>query len=117
MQYAWVGLRRSGGKTELVHTVCGPFGPRCREESTVVLADAPDALYLRMSMYEGAFVGFSYSVDGRAYKPAGAPFPVTRGTWVGAQVGLFSVGSRARTQPSFLDVEYFNVTAPGVGPY
>ena len=117
MQYAWMGLRRSGGKTELVHTVCGPFGPRCREESTVVLADAPDALYLRMSMYEGAFVGFSYSLDGRAYKPAGAPFPVTRGMWVGAQVGLFSVGSRARTRPSFLEADYFNVTAPGAGPY
>jgi beta-xylosidase len=117
MQYAWVGLRRNGGKTELVHTVCGPFGPRCREESTVVLADAPDALYLRMSMYEGAFVGFSYSLDGREFKPAGAPFPVTRGTWVGAQVGLFSVGSRARTQASYLEADYFNVTAPGGGPY
>jgi len=56
-------------------------------------------------------------VDGRAFKPAGDPFPVTRGTWVGAQVGLFSVGARARTQPSYLEADYFNVTAPGVGPY
>jgi hypothetical protein len=117
MQYAWIGLRRNGGKTELVHTVCGPFGPRCREESTVVLPDAPDEVVLRMSMYETAFVGFSYSVDGRPFKPAGDPFPVTRGTWVGAQVGLFSVGARARTQPSYLEADYFNVTAPGAGPY
>jgi beta-xylosidase len=117
MQYAWVGLRRSGGKTALVHTVCGPFGPRCREESAVVLADAPDDVFLRMSMYETGFVGFSYSLDGRTFKPAGAAFPVTRGTWVGAQVGLFSVGAQARTQPSFLEADYFDVTAPGAGPY
>jgi hypothetical protein len=110
-------LRRSGGKTELVRTVCGPFGPRCREESTVVLADAPDALTLRMQMNENGFVNFAYSLDGREFKPAGDAFPVTRGTWVGAQVGLFSVGTRARTQPSFLEADYFNVTAPGVGPY
>jgi beta-xylosidase len=117
MQYAWVGLRRSGGKTALVRTACGPFGPRCREESTVVLADAPDDLTLRMQMNENGFVNFSYSVDGHAFKPAGDAFPVTRGTWVGAQVGLFSVGARARTQPSYLEADYFNVTAPGVGPY
>jgi beta-xylosidase len=119
MQYAWLGLRRSGGKTELVRTVCGPFGPRCREESSVVLADAPDTLTLRMAMNENAFVGFSYSLDGREFKPAGDAFPVTRGTWVGAQIGLFSVGSQARTQAqeSFLEADYFNVTAPGVGPY
>lgn len=117
MQYTWLGLRRNAGRTELVRTVCGPFGPRCREESTVVLADAPDTLVLRMAMNENAFAGFSYSLDGRTFKPAGDAFPVTRGTWVGAQVGLFSVGSRARAQHSFLEADYFNVTAPGVGPY
>jgi beta-xylosidase len=117
MQYTWLGLRRSGGRTDLVRTVCGPFGPRCREESTVVLADAPAELTLRMAMNENAFVGFSYSLDGREFKPAGDAFPVTRGTWVGAQVGLFSVGTRARAQPSYLEADDFNVTAPGPGPY
>jgi hypothetical protein len=70
-----------------------------------------------MQMSEGGFVNFAYSMDERTFKPAGDPFPVTRGTWVGAQVGLFSVGTRARTQRSFLEADYFNVTAPGVGPY
>jgi beta-xylosidase len=118
MQYAWVGLRRSGGHTDLVRTVCGPFGPRCREESTVVLADAPDTVYLRMALNENAFVGFSYSLDGRTFKPAGDAFPVTRGTWVGAQVGLFSVGTRARAsaQDAYLEADYVNVTAPAAMP-
>jgi len=118
MQYAWVGLRRSGGRTDLVRTVCGPFGPRCREESTVVLADAPDTVYLRMAMNENAFVGFSYSLDGRTFKPAGDAFPVTRGTWVGAQVGLFSVGTQAhaRVRDAYLEADYVNVTAPAAMP-
>jgi len=77
----------------------------------------PDALTLRMQMNEGGFVNFAYSVDDRTFKPAGDAFPVTRGTWVGAQVGLFSVGAQARTQRSFLEADYFDVTAPGVGPY
>jgi hypothetical protein len=59
-------------------------------------------------------VNFSYSLDGKAFKPAGQPFPVTRGTWVGAQVGLFSAGRQAG---SWLDVADFQLTAPGPGPY
>jgi len=114
MQYAWFGLRRKDQLNELVMTVCGPFGPRCKEQSTVVLADAPAELTLRAHMNEGAFVNFSYSVDGVTFKPASAPFPVTRGTWVGAQVGLFSVGKQAG---SWLDVEHFDLSAPGAGPY
>lgn len=117
LQYAWVGLRKRGGKTELVSTVCGPFGPRCKEETTVILADAPDALYLRMQMNEGAFVNFAYSLDNKEFKPAGAQFPVTRGTWVGAQIGLFSVGNQARTQHSFLEADYLRLVEPGIGPY
>jgi beta-xylosidase len=114
MQYAWVGLRRTNGVTELVSTVCGPFGPRCKEQTSVVLSPAPSELVLRAFMNENAFVNFSYSLDGQAFKPAGAPFPVTRGTWVGAQVGLFSAG---RQKGSWLDVTDFRLTAPGSQPY
>lgn len=117
LQYAWLGLRKRGASLDLVRTVCGPFGPRCKEESTVVLENAPSTLYLRMYMNENAFVKFSYSLDNREFKPAGDPFPVTRGGWVGAQVGLFSVGAQRRQQPSHLDVDYFTLTAPGIGPY
>jgi beta-xylosidase len=114
MQYAWVGLRHKDGANQLVWTVCGPFGPRCKEQSTIVLDQAPDELTLRVHMNEGAFVNFAYSVDGKAFKPAGQPFPMTRGTWVGAQVGLFSVGRQAG---SWLDVTDFKLTTPGAGPY
>lgn len=114
MQYAWVGLRRKQGVTELVRAVCGPFAPRCQEQATVVLSPAPAELTLRAFVNENAFVNFSYSIDGKQFKPAGPPFPVTRGTWVGAQVGLFSVGQRAG---SWLDVDYFHLTAPESRPY
>jgi len=114
MQYAWIGLRRHEGVNEVVWTTCGPFGPRCKEQSTVVLSPAPTTLTLRAHLNENAFVNFAYSLDGQTFKPAGQPFPVTRGTWVGAQVGLFSVGRQAG---SWLDIADFQLTAPGTGPY
>ena len=108
MQYAWLGLRKSGAATELVYVTCAPAVVRCKEEGTVVLQSAPSSLYLRMSMADGALASFSYSTDNVTFVPVGSPFAVSKGRWVGAQVGLFSVGAEA----SSLDVDYFRVTAP-----
>jgi beta-xylosidase len=111
MQYAWLGLRKTAGATELVYTTCTPAKERCKEASSVVLPSAPSTLYLRMNMGEGAVARFAYSTDNVKFTPVGEPFTVSKGRWVGAQVGLFSVGAKASTTPSNLDVDYFRVTA------
>jgi beta-xylosidase len=113
LQYAWLGLRRRAGTTELVYAVCTapPLSTvRCSEETQVVLADAPSPLYLRLTMEEGANARFAYSVDKVSFTPAGTPFAASKGRWVGAQLGLFSVGTGASA--SHLDVDYFRITAP-----
>jgi beta-xylosidase len=109
MQYAWLGLRKTAGATELVYTTCTPAKERCKEASSVVLPAAPSMLYLRMNMGEGAVARFAYSTDNVSFTPVGEPFTVSKGRWVGAQVGLFSVGDKAGA--SSLDVDYFRVTA------
>ncbi|MDB5745249.1 MAG: glycoside hydrolase [Massilia sp.] len=111
MQYAWLGLSRNGGATELVYTSCTPARERCTETSSVVLPSAPSSLYLRMSMAQGAMANFSYSLDNVTFIPAGQPLEVSKGRWVGAQVGLFSVGDKAGAPGSHLDVDYFRVSA------
>ncbi|CAN7694944.1 glycoside hydrolase 43 family protein [Pseudoduganella sp. LjRoot289] len=108
MSYAWLGLRQQGPDLQLVYTTCTPFAPRCKEQSTVLLPKAPAALSLRMTMAEGAQARFEYSVDGKGYTSAGAPFAATKGHWVGAQVGLFSVGSAPAG--GYLDVDYFRLS-------
>jgi beta-xylosidase len=111
MQYAWLGLRKADGATQLVYTTCTQAKPRCTESTSVVLASAPASLVLRMQMAEGGVARFAYSTDNAGFVPVGAPFTVGKGRWVGAQVGLFSVGDRAGPEASSLDVDYFRVTA------
>ncbi len=107
MSYAWLGLRQQAGHTQLVRTVCTPATARCQEESGIVLADAPSLIHLRMQVRQGAQVQFFYSLDGKAFAPAGGVFNATKGRWVGAQIGLFNVADQAG--PAFLDVDYFRV--------
>jgi beta-xylosidase len=111
LQYAWLGLRRRAGATELAYTVCTAPAARCSEETQVVLADAPSPLYLRLYMEEGATARFAYSVDKVNFTSVGTPFAASKGRWVGAQLGLFSVGTGASA--SHLDVDYFRLTSPG----
>jgi hypothetical protein len=85
---------------------------RCAESSTIVLPHAPDALYLSMNMAEGAKASFSYSLDNVNFIPAGQPLVISKGRWVGAQMGLFAVGERRGAKPSSLDIDYFRVSAP-----
>ena len=82
----------------------------------VRLGESPLA-WLGAELTEEGVGGWKRVENVGVFKPAGEAFPVTRGRWVGAQVGLFSVGARTRTQRSYLEADYFNVTAPGVGPY
>jgi beta-xylosidase len=111
LQYAWIGLRRTGDATGLVYTTCTPAKARCTESATVVLPRAPSSLYLRMQMDADAVAHFSYSLDNANFVSVGQPFSVSKGRWVGAQVGLFSVGERAAATPSSLDVDYLRITA------
>ncbi|SFU56389.1 glycoside hydrolase family 43 protein [Pseudoduganella namucuonensis] len=115
IQYAWIGLRKTATATQLVYTQCGPFrqfGPPCTEETRVVLASAPSALYLRVGIADGGMATFSYSTDNAVFTPVAPAYQIGKGGWVGAQVGLFSVGDRAGNPASHLDVDYFRMTAP-----
>ena len=49
------------------------------------------SVFLRVSMSDG-ICEFSYSTDGNNFSPAGEPFVAKPGVWIGAKVGLFSLG-------------------------
>ncbi|MCS0599077.1 glycoside hydrolase family 43 protein [Massilia agri] len=110
LTYAAIGLRWQGGEQQLVYAVCEPVKPRCQENETVLLPKAPNAVFLRMTMSEGAQARFFYSVDGKHFTPAGAPFAATKGHWVGAQMGLYSASDAARPSGGWLDADYFRVS-------
>lgn len=105
MQYAALGLRKSGDAIQLVYTTCTPAMVRCTETTSVVLASSPATLYLRMALADGGVARFSYSLDNAGFTPVGEPFTASKGRWVGAQVGLYNVGG------AHADVDYFRISA------
>jgi len=49
------------------------------------------SVFLRVSVNEGR-CEFSYSTDGKTFAILGEPFTAKPGVWIGAKVGLFSIG-------------------------
>ncbi len=99
----WFGLRRVDGKARVVMVSCAQDG-KCTEELGEALPGV--VAYLRMHVTAGAYVAFSYSVDGVRYIQLGLPFEASMGRWVGAQVGLFATGAAG----AYADIEYVRFT-------
>jgi hypothetical protein len=50
-------------------------------------------MHLRVEVNEKAECRFGYSIDGKRFDPLGERFSAQPGMWIGAKVGLFSLGS------------------------
>jgi beta-xylosidase len=111
---AWLGFRQQAGSRQLVFATCTALAvkpataplPACTEQQSLVLDDAPALIYLRLQVRASGEADFYYSKDGQDYVTAGTPVTLSRGRWVGAQMGLFSVGVQ---QGGYFDVDYFRV--------
>ncbi|MBQ8219638.1 MAG: glycoside hydrolase 43 family protein [Bacteroidaceae bacterium] len=56
-------------------------------------------------------VQFSYSLDGKKYKPLGEAFQAKEGKWIGAKTGVFCTRpAKERVDGGWVDVDFFRVT-------
>lgn len=66
-------------------------------------------VYLRVKLRKGAVCEFSYSLDGKVFKPIGDKLTAKPGRWVGAKVGLFCTRTLKTNDSGFADVDWFRV--------
>jgi len=54
---------------------------------------------------------FSYSLDGKKFRPLGETFQAREGKWIGAKVGTFCTRPAIRTNDGgWTDVDWFRIT-------
>ncbi|NYF77816.1 glycoside hydrolase family 43 protein [Granulicella arctica] len=78
-----------------------------------IVAEVPlsqDDVYLRVAVDEGS-VSFSYSVDGKEFRPIGQRFMAQPGIWIGAKVGIFASGVTDHGEFGYADFDWFRLTA------
>lgn len=91
--YAWLGVRRHGGASDLVLVTCHDATHGAAEQIVPVGAVSSGPLWLRVHVEAGAQCRFAFSVDGVTFSPVTVAFKASKSRWVGAKVGLFAVGA------------------------
>jgi beta-xylosidase len=66
-------------------------------------------VYLRVKVGEDAVCRFSFSLDGVQYQQIGDPFVAKKGRWIGAKVGIFTLGSQRPAEMGYADYDWFMV--------
>ena len=65
-------------------------------------------MFLRMKVKDGLCT-FSYSLDGKHFKPAGEPFKMRQGKWIGAKFGFVAECKNRKANRGWLDVDWIRV--------
>jgi beta-xylosidase len=109
MDYSYLAVERTGAGFRLRKVSNKNAHESGAERQDVDTELAGDGVYLRVQVSEGALCSFSFSTDGRKYVSAGAPFAARAGRWIGAKVGLFSLGRAGATQRGYAEFDWFRL--------
>ncbi len=120
--YSALVARRVGGSFLLQRLTCTGADTGSRETVETLASFKPTTadtipyspavfldIYMRMEVADGT-CRFLYSTDGRRYKPAGAPFRMKEGKWIGAKMGFVAECTGRTANRGWLDADWFRVT-------
>jgi len=93
-----LGLRRDGLSTWLVLRIDGHVERLLRVTAQPVI--------LSVEVWDGGRFTFSYTTDGQG-TAVPQTFQATKGKWIGAKVGLFSLTTAAAPAAGYVDFDYF----------
>jgi beta-xylosidase len=114
LDYGYVSVRKKADGLYVSQTVCkgaDRHTPEKQSGATQINRDSSAVtVYLRVNVSNRAVCRFSYGVDGKNFLPVGEPFTARQGKWIGAKVGIFSLGGGAQTREmGYADFDWFRI--------
>lgn len=135
MDYSSIVVRRVGEQFEVQQITCKGADKGKPEEIATLATFKPSRIdevdyqkayhcqmYLRLNVkYIGgvdkagenvheAQVTFAYSKDGKKFIPAGKPFRMRQGKWIGAKIGFCAAEPQGSKTRGWIDIDWFRVT-------
>ena len=109
--YSYVAVHQSSAGLRIVRATSIDAAKGSPEKEDAVEELKVTRVSLRVSVADGAVCHFSYSIDGRKFHPLGERFVARPGVWIGAKVGLFSMGPAATSRRGYADYDWFRFSS------
>ena len=90
--YSYLAITRDARGLRLVRVVCLDAPKGGVEKETGAVEVGTNLIYLHIDVSAEAVCRFFYSFDGRLFLVLGDTFTAQPGMWIGAKIGLFSIG-------------------------
>jgi beta-xylosidase len=117
LDYAYVSVTKKSDGFHVSQTICKDADRHSSEKenndmllATREVSATAVTIYLRVTVATEAGCRFSYSLDGKDFSPIGNPFTARQGKWIGAKLGIFSLGTSAQTREmGYADFDWFRI--------
>ena len=134
LDYSALVVKRVGDEFQLQRITCQKADKGGAEEVEVLTTLKPteadkisyhpaihEDIYLQLAVKyvggknaDGTFkheaqVTFAYSRDGKKFQPAGKPFTMRQGKWIGAKVGLVAAQPAGKEDRGWIDADWFRI--------
>jgi beta-xylosidase len=110
--YSYVAVVRKGEEFHLMLNTCTNAEKGTAEQEEFIAKLPNGAVYLRLSLTQGARYRFAYSTDGQHYQWINNTFTAREGKWIGAKMGVFISRKSKTNDAGFVDLDYFRITKP-----
>ncbi|WP_018629879.1 glycoside hydrolase family 43 protein [Niabella aurantiaca] len=110
LDYASIAIKKKKEGLYLVVSACREADKGNAETETEIARLNSGEVYLRMQYHTDGTYRFSYSPDGKDFKPAGNSMKAVPGKWIGIKMGLFITSPVKTNDAGFADVDWFRIT-------
>ncbi len=107
--YQYIGMKRENGQLDIRVVRCR--NARNNKPEEVIFSEKINTseLYLRVNVEKGGVCTFSFSNDGKKFKPAGERFTGAPGQWIGAKIGFFASREGVINDAGNADIDWFRI--------
>ncbi len=106
-EWAFIALTKTNDGLQIGMYIGSYFEGYDKTQKIESVTIQENTCYLKVEVDKRATCSFSYSLNGEEYKSIGKKFSATKGTWIGAKVGLFNVNPNMIESKGYADFDWF----------